>query len=347
MRERGGAPAGPRGSERSPLWKTALRGLPLVLLGLVLWRERPWSVRLAAGAPATVAAAIVLNLMVFLPLKAARWRVALTDPPPFRRILAATLEGLLANAAIGFGSGDLVRAARLRSPDDAAAAPAREAPTAAPTVVRGPDIAGTGGGRLGVDYASTWAERGAEVLALAVLVFVTAVATHLGTLALVLSGATAGAYVVALAAGPLLVARLGRWPRIKRASEAGLQASTPGRIAAMSALSLLGWATELGMLLLFQTAFHLVPSLRTAVLTLVGINAAIVIPSVPGNFGTFEAGASMALIMGGAPRDVAVTYALTYHLSHVVPVTLIATAVYFVRSHGRYRPATARPSSEP
>ena len=74
------------------------------------------------------------------------------------------------------------------------------------------------------------------------------------------------------------------------------------------------------MLLLFQLAFHLPLDVRMALLTLVGINAAIVIPALPGNFGTFEAGATMALVMCGAPRDVAVAYALTYHLSHVLPV---------------------------
>ena len=78
----------------------------------------------------------------------------------------------------------------------------------------------------------------------------------------------------------------------------------------MAALSLLGWASEIVMLVLFQSAFHLAPSFRTALLTLVGINAAIAIPTLPGNFGTFEAGAAMALVMCGAPRDVAVSYAL-------------------------------------
>ena len=103
----------------------------------------------------------------------------------------------------------------------------------------------------------------------------------------------------------------------------------------MAALSLLGWGSELVMLLLFQQAFHLEPSFRMALLTLVGINAAVVIPTLPGNFGTFEAGVTMALVMCGAPRDVAVMYALTYHLSHVVPVAVLATAVYLVRSRGR------------
>jgi uncharacterized membrane protein YbhN (UPF0104 family) len=305
-------------------WKVALRCLPLGLLAVVLWREKPWTVRLSASAPWAVMASILLNLAVYVPLKAARWRVALTDPPPFRQVLAATIEGLLANAAIGFGSGDLVRAARLR---DAGAPP-----------------------QLAVDYACTWAERGAEVLALALLIFFTALVTKLGPLALGLSGLAAVAYVALLGAGRLVVPRLDRWPRAQRGLSSGLQASTPRRVAAMAGLSLLGWSSELVMLVLFQAAFHLPASFSMALLTLVGINAAIVIPSLPGNFGTFEAGATMALVMGGAPRDVAVSYAVTYHLSHVLPVALVATVVYFIRSRGssgsrRYKTTPARTST--
>ena len=299
-----------------PHWKTALRCLPLCLLAVVLWREKPWAVRLSTSAPWAVLATILLNFAVYLPVKALRWRVALTDPPPFRQVLAATLEGLLANAAIGFGSGDVVRSARLRQQRQME------------------------NGQLAVDYACTWAERGAEVLALALLIFVTALITRLGTLALALSGLAVAAYVAALGAGGFLVTRLGRWPRVQRALSSGLQASTPRRVAAMVVLSLVGWSSETVMLILFQGAFHLEPSFRTAVLTVVGINAAIVIPTLPGNFGTFEAGATMALVMCGAPHDVAVLYALTYHLTHVLPVALVATMVYLVRSRSRATRAT-------
>lgn len=299
-------------------WQAVARWLPLALLAVVLWREKPWAIRLSPEAPWAIAASILLNLVVFLPLKAARWRVALSDPPPFRQVLAATLEGLLANAAIGFGSGDVVRAARLRRKQ----------------------------GQLAVDYACVWAERGAEVLALALLLFVSALVTQLGALAFVVSGLTAGGYVALLGAGRLLVPRLQRWPRVQGALAAGLQASTPSRIAVMAALSLVGWASELVMLVLFQGAFDLPLSASTALLTLVGINAAIVIPTLPGNFGTFEAGATMALVLCGAPRDVAVSYALAYHLSHVIPVALLATGVYLVRSR-RYKTTPARTSATP
>jgi uncharacterized membrane protein YbhN (UPF0104 family) len=309
--------------------RIALRCLPLCLLAVVLWREKPWTVPFSASAPWAVTASILLNLAVFLPLKAARWRVALRaaliDPPPFRQVLAATIEGLLANAAIGFGSGDLVRAARLR-----------EAQPPEGQVEKRQLFA--------VDYACTWAERGAEVFALAILIFGTALVTNLGTLALGLSGLTVAAYVAVLGAGGALVPRLSRWPRVQRALSSGLQASTPRRVMAMAALSLLGWSSEIVMLVLFQGAFHLEPSFRTALLTLVGINAAIVIPTLPGNFGTFEAGATMALVMCGTPRDVAVLYALTYHLTHVIPVAVVATAVYLYRSR-RYMTTPARTST--
>ena len=295
-----------------PAWRTALRFLPLCLLAVVLWREKPWTVRLSASAPWAVLATVLLNFAVYLPVKALRWRVALTQPPPFRQVLAATLEGLLANAALGFGSGDVVRSARLRQQGQLEQ------------------------GQLAVDYACAWAERGAEVLALALVIFITALVTKLGTLALTFSGLAVAAYFVLLGAGRFLVPRLRRWPRVHRALSSGLQASTPRRVTAMVALSLLGWGSEIVMLVLFQGAFHIEPSFRTALLTVVGINAAIVIPTLPGNFGTFEAGATMALVMCGAPRDVAVLYALTYHLTHVLPVAIVATTVYLVRSHGRF-----------
>jgi uncharacterized membrane protein YbhN (UPF0104 family) len=286
-----------------------------------------------------VAAAILLNLSVSLPLKAARWRLALIAPPPFRQVLAATVEGLLANAAIGFGSGDLVRAARLRrsaEPLPQSKSDDRSEDQASESQILSEQLA--------VDYGCTWAERGAEALALAILVFVAALVTKLGTVALGISVLAMLGYGALHTTGRYLVPRLGRWPRVERALSSGLQASTPRRVTAMAALSLLGWSSEIVMLVLFQGAFHLVPSFRTALLTLVGINAAIAIPTLPGNFGTFEAGVTMALVMCGAPRDVAVSYALTYHLTHVIPVAVLATGVYLYRSR-RYRTTPARTST--
>jgi uncharacterized membrane protein YbhN (UPF0104 family) len=297
--------------------KTALRALPLVLLAGVLWREKPWNVPLSAQMPWAIVGTIALNFATYLPIKALRWRVALTNPPPFREVLAATLEGLLANAAIGFGSGDVVRAARLRRHQS----------------------------QLTVDYACAWAERGAEVLALALLVFVAALVLRLGSMALAFSALAVLGYVAVLAGGHWLAPRLVRFPRVQHAIASGVQASTPRRVAIMTTLSLLGWASEIVMLVFFQMAFGIPPSFKLALLTLVGINAAIVIPTLPGNFGTFEAGALMALAMGRVPHDVAVLYALTYHLTHVLPVALVATTIYLVRTHRRSAAGTVKPQN--
>jgi len=323
-------------------WKTGVRCLPLALLAVVLWREKPWTVALSATAPWAIVATILLNFAIYLPVKAARWRVALIDPPPFRQVLAATIEGLLANAAIGFGSGDLVRSARLRRlrVDGARLRRAESFAGGDGDPLRGPMSTG----QMAVDYACSWAERGAEFLALAILIFVVALAARLGAVALVLSGAAAVAYLAVLKGGRALVPRLDGWPRVQRALSSGLEASTPRRVAAMVALSLLGWASEIVMLLLFQGAFHIEPSLRAAVLTLVGINAAVIIPAVPGNFGTFEAGAAAALVMCGVPRDVALSYAFVYHLTHVIPVAAVATVVFLYRSR-TYRTTPARTST--
>lgn len=284
--------------------KVALRFLPLCLLGLVIWRERLWTVGLLRVPPWPVAAVIAINFAVYLPLKAARWRVALTDPPRFRQVWAATIEGLFANAAIGLGSGEVVRAARLRADR----------------------------GRFAMDYGAALAERGAEVLALAILILMTTVMLPLGRLAPALASTAVLAYAGVLWAGGRLVSRVGRWPRVQAGLAAGLAASTPRRVAMMTFLSLVGWASETVMLVIFLGAFHLRADLGTALLTLVGINAAIVVPAVPGNFGTFEAGAAVAMMVRGVPRESAVAFAFAYHLIHVVPMAVVATSVFAMRN---------------
>ena len=52
-------------------------------------------------------------------------------------------------------------------------------------------------------------------------------------------------------------------------------------------------------------------------------------------------------LQDGVVQDLAaVSYALAYHLSHVIPVALLATGVYLVRSR-RYRTTPARTSATP
>jgi uncharacterized membrane protein YbhN (UPF0104 family) len=284
--------------------KSVARFLPLVLLAVVLWREKPWTIGVWGQVPYAMLVTVVLNFAVFLPMKAARWRVALNNPPPFRHVFAVTIEGLLANAAIGLGSGDLVRAARLR----------REQP------------------QLAIDYASTWAEHGAEALALLILILVASRFVQLGTAVTVCTLLGMLIYGLLLLLGKRFVPCLKVYPRLQRALDSALCASTPRRVTLMMLLSLAGWASELLMLSAFFWAFRVPVEFHTVLLTLVGINAAIVIPAIPGNFGTFEAGATVAMVLCGVPRETAVMLALTYHLTHVIPVVIVATTVFLIRS---------------
>lgn len=69
----------------------------------------------------------------------------------------------------------------------------------------------------------------------------------------------------------------------------------------------------------------------SAALFLQGIIAiGVAVPSSPGFFGVFEAAATVGLAVYGVPRDLAVSWALGYHLLSFIPITIMG-AVYFAR----------------
>ncbi len=283
-------------------WTRWLRLLPLALLAAVLLRERPWNQPWPAISPLAVGVMLAINFGVFLPTKALRWRVALTAPPPLRSLYASMLEGLLANAAVGFGSGDVVRAARLR-----------------------------GRSTFTADYGATIAERGAELVAIALLLLLGVGFAGLGWAAIAGALACLAVYFAVLAFGRRLLPRLGRWPRLAAGLAAGLDASSTRRVVLMTLLSLAGWLSEIVILMIGLQAFGLPSSLRTALVVLLGINVAIVVPGPPANFGTFEAGVVAALGLSGVPVDRALLFAIGYHLLMVLPVALAGAVVFAVR----------------
>ena len=214
-----------------------LRLVPLCLLAGVLWREKPWAVRVS---PQRALGGDRL------------------DPAQPRRLPAhqggALAAGPRRAAAVSPGAGRHRRGAagqrrhrvrQRRSGPRGAPAPAGGGSSRSTTRAPGPSAAP----RRSPSPSS---------------IFVAALTTKLGTMALAALG--------------------GRWRRLRRparspaafscrASAAGRAcsarwrpvspASTPRRVAAMAALSVLGWASEIVMLVLFQSAFHLpVPSFR-------------------------------------------------------------------------------------
>jgi uncharacterized membrane protein YbhN (UPF0104 family) len=58
-------------------------------------------------------------------------------------------------------------------------------------------------------------------------------------------------------------------------------------------------------------------------LILLSVNAAILLPSTPGQIGVLEAGAVVALTAAGVAPEPALAFALIYHAVHLVPSTVL------------------------
>jgi uncharacterized membrane protein YbhN (UPF0104 family) len=312
------APPPPPRFWRSPWVRRGLRLLPLVLLALVFVRQKPWAATFTPPSFTAGLVMIALNFGIYIPIKAWRWRMALTAPPRFTTLIASLLEGWLAGTAVGFGSADIVRVVRLRGHAGAFAA----------------------------DYGAGIAERGAELLAMAVLLALGALVGDLGWLALAGAGAILASYTAVIVLGPRIAPLLRRWPRVATAIDAGLAASRPRVVAGMTLLSLAGWACEIVMLSVGLHAAGLPADAGTALLVLIGINVAIVVPGPPANLGTLEAGAVAALGLRGVKVEPAVMFAVGYHLILMVPVMIAGAAVFLARGGSRAAPPGGAAQSE-
>ena len=298
---------------RSPWVRHGLRLLPLVLLVVVFARQKPWAASFTPPSLAAGLAMVALNFLIYIPTKAWRWKLALTSPPPFATLVASLLEGWLAGAAVGFGSADIVRVVRLRGHANALAA----------------------------DYGAGVAERGAELVAMAVLLAVGALAGDLGWLALAGAGAILAGYAVVLLFGARIAPLLRRWPRIATALDAGLAASKPRVVVKMTVLSLAGWGCEVLMLAIGLHSAGLPADAGTALLVLIGINVAILLPGPPANLGTLEAGVVAALGLRGVKVEPALMFAVGYHLILSAPVVVAGAVVFFARGGSRNAPPAA------
>lgn len=139
---------------------------------------------------------------------------------------------------------------------------------------------------------------------------------------LVVAGLSAA--VVGTLLALLAVAR--RRPELRYLLAAGEALREPRAVAEVLALSLAMWAIELVMVRLTLDALGLPSTTAGAVLVVVAVNFAAVVPGLPGNLGTFEAVATAALMASGAPAAPALGAAVLYHALHTVPVTLLGAA---------------------
>ena len=101
----------------------------------------------------------------------------------------------------------------------------------------------------------------------------------------------------------------------------------PRAFAGALGASLSAWCCELAMIMLCARAIGLGIGPALAVVVLLGINLAMLLPSLPANAGAFEGAAAVVLVLTGVPKPAAVAFAVLYHLVQIVPVTIAGLAL--------------------
>lgn len=105
----------------------------------------------------------------------------------------------------------------------------------------------------------------------------------------------------------------------------GLLASRNPRALGYSlGASLVAWGLEINVTLLSMRAVGLHLPVAASILVLVAVNLALALPfAPPGNIGTLELGATLALLELGVPKEQALAFAVCYHLLQVVPIGIL------------------------
>jgi len=92
-------------------------------------------------------------------------------------------------------------------------------------------------------------------------------------------------------------------------------------------ISIAIWVLQAIMVYLCLKSVGLELGMKNAIFILMAINLAIIIPSAPGNFGTFELSAVAALIYLQVDHTKAMSFALIYHFMQFIPITLAGILV--------------------
>jgi uncharacterized protein (TIRG00374 family) len=98
---------------------------------------------------------------------------------------------------------------------------------------------------------------------------------------------------------------------------------SPGRFAGVVFWSLVLWIKNAAAFAICFRAFGLDVPLEAALLLQGIIGFGVAVPSTPGFIGVFEAATLVTLQLYGVDSSLAVSYALTYHLTTFLPITLL------------------------
>ncbi|HZA98255.1 MAG TPA: lysylphosphatidylglycerol synthase transmembrane domain-containing protein [Gemmatimonadales bacterium] len=300
-----------------------------VSLGLLFWALR--GVRLEdilqhvrAARPIPLLVAVILATLTF-PLRLIRWRLLLRHetgrPYPAGPLWHAVALGFMANNLLPLRAGELVRsytASRLGSIrfTTVLSSIAVERIFDALTIAALLTLA-----LLSPDLPGSVMVGGVSVARLA------HVGGLLGGLALLLA--------IAVLAAPVAAERLVRavfpWPRvadrivslIEGIRQGLVVLRTPVRLSLVVFWSLALWLVNALAFYVGFAAFDIPVSYVGALLMQGLVVLGISIPSTPGFFGPFEAVIVAALALYGVPRDLAFSYAISFHVTSFVPITLL------------------------
>jgi uncharacterized membrane protein YbhN (UPF0104 family) len=110
---------------------------------------------------------------------------------------------------------------------------------------------------------------------------------------------------------------------VARARSGLLAARKPRAVAEATLFAALSWAMEVLVARLSLDAFHLPHGIPHALLVLVGVNLALIIPAPPASLGSFELGAGSALVAFGGSTAKAAAFALGYHAIQLLPAMML------------------------
>jgi uncharacterized protein (TIRG00374 family) len=288
---------------------------------------------------------VVLGLAA-LYARAFRWRWLFPPGTPPAGIIPATMIGYMANNVLPLRAGELVRiyaaARRLRATEPLTATEAFWLVAATVVIERVMDSL-------------------AIVLILGILVFLIPVPAGVewGAAVLLTIDVVGVALLVTAARAPQLGRRLvaaftGRWPRLARMALAMFDTALRGLDGVRSpahAVRIAGWTVVIWTLSAAAAwamlrAVHLDLAFIAGWVVLAFVGLGISVPSAPGYLGVWHFAAKLALEIFGVASSASVAYALVYHASAVLPVTLVGW-LYLLREHVSLGEARRAPTPVP
>ncbi len=300
-----------------------------ISLGLLYWALRGVSLRdvlghVAEAKPLPLVVAVFLATVTF-PLRLLRWRLLLRDekgrsypPGPLWHAIAV---GFMANNVLPLRAGELVRSfaasrlARIRF-TTVFSSIAVERIFDALTVV----------GLLSLALLSPSLPSSVSVASVSV-----ARMAQTGSLIGVLALLSAILVLAAPLAAERMVRRLLPWPRladrivslIEGVRQGLVVLRTPARLILVVFWSLVLWLVNALAFYVGFASFGIPVSFSGALLLQGLVVLGISVPSTPGFFGPFEAVIVAVLKLFGVPSDVAFSYAIAFHLTSFIPITLL------------------------